>query len=463
MYVMAITECFRNLKQRRLSRKLQTKQLKNQVELPISPVISQLANMTFFNSSKVRTENVYDNTMLKYINKLYQTSPEKAMDMANRLKEYANLSDDYRLPRDWDYVIDIYNNDYDFIEENDNYSLSKIEALHHAQNEIPDEMKEMKYCLYKGLSARFIYPFLEMSKDYPEQVIEILRNDKYINLFECEHGKVSYSDKMKEFAEFIKDDPETMKKTMDMFIYTKRYYPTNSNSPCNLSEALKYAQMMKANPKAVTEILEEYPDAAPELLEVLVKNYDNPHLLEDFKIYNSVFNNFKIRYYENSNEWHRTHWTSVPVSETVLNDLDKFLKSGFLARLNNILLEKENDSTIRHLYKQEILADLYLYYRGPAYDKKYEYNLHDWLINKTEDYNLSYEKTGDKAYLRTILKTDPELFLRLVKDNILYIYNNRDTERIALLYKNNPNTEITWEMIHKYLSMDKEVTEAFFK
>ena len=54
MRVFAIAEHLRNLKQQRLCRRSQAKQLAKQVELPIiSPVITQLANMTFLTAAKL--------------------------------------------------------------------------------------------------------------------------------------------------------------------------------------------------------------------------------------------------------------------------------------------------------------------------------------------------------------------------------------------------------------------------
>ena len=164
-----------------------------------------MAGLTFFNSHTCKTENIYDQTALDYINTLCDKSPEKAMDMADRLKKTASESDDCKFPRDWNYVMYIYNNDYSFIDEYfwDRSSLSEIEALHHAKDEISDKNEFLKY---RQIPTRLIYPLLDMRKEYPEQVNKILDNETYKQLFACETEKVSYTDEMREFAEFIKDD-----------------------------------------------------------------------------------------------------------------------------------------------------------------------------------------------------------------------------------------------------------------
>lgn len=475
MKVIAISECLKNLRQRRLTKKAEAKKLSETfkgdlnklVELPATnAIINQLANITYWSIGKNRVDNVYDKTMLKYIGELYKTSPVKAMDMANRLKANVNTSDEYRFPRNWNYLTDIYDNDYDFIEKYfpSSSSLGQIEALHHVKDEISDENEFSKY---KPVSARIIYPLLEMRKEYPEQVNEILDNKQYRELFECEKGIVPYSDEMKEFAKFIKNDSETMQKTLDMFKGTNRYYPTNMNSPCNLSEALKYAKLMKTNPVAVTEIIDKYHQMEPELLKVMVNNYDNPYLLEDFDIYNGFVHDIKMRDHGKVNEWEETHYFSVPVKKAVLDDLDKFLKSGFTTRLNDLLVEKGKNLESPDRDKREIAYNLDIrYHRILSENSKcHEYKLGDWLESMLRDRSFMHYSDAEikRDYMRDILKNDRETFLRLVEDDVLYLYNNEQTKLITKLYKKYPDKQITKEMIGEYLNMDREIAEAFLK
>ena len=445
-----------------------TKEKFAQAEIPItSAVIGQLANVTYHNWGTNRDEKVYDRRTLRQINKLYNESPEKAMDMANRIKAHASSKDYQKLPRDWDYVMDIYKNDYDFITEqlNPDTSLSELEAMHHVKEEVPDEKEYYKYW---DFSNELIYPLLEMRKDYPEQVKEILNNNTFRYLLETEtfeKENVPYSENMKEFAEFIKDHSWTMKNTLKLLDNHHRTSHENCNSPCNLPDALKYAKMMKENPEATTKILKDYCLASPELVEVLLKHSDNPDILYDFDLYCKWIQPIKML--ENHSEVSNY---SMPVKKSVLKDLDEFLSSNFLGKLDDLLAEKKQyedstDDNKRIFYWKQFWVDV----EHCDGREKHTCSLSSILYKILN--GINYESFQD------LIKTDRETFLRLVKDDIpfykstrefgwgteVYDYTDEEMDTIIKLYQKYPNQEISRDMVNTYAQMDKSVADAFLK
>lgn len=445
-----------------------TKEKFAQAEVPVtSAVISQLANVTYHNWGTNRDEKVYDRITLRQIKKLYNESPEKAMDMANRIKAHAHSKDYQKLPRNWDYVMDIYQNDYNFITEqlNPDTSLSKLEAMHHVKEEVPDEKEYYKYW---DFSNELIYPLLAMRKDYPEQVKEILNNNTYRYLLETEtfeKENVPYSENMKEFAEFIKDGSWTMKNTLKLLDNHHRTSRENCNSPCNLPDALKYAKMMKENPEATTKILKDYCLASPELVKVLLKHSDNPDFLYDFDLYCKWIQPIQMLEYHSEVSNY-----SMPVEKDVLENLDEFLSSNFLDRLDDLLAEKNQyedstDNNKRIFYWKRFWVDLKHYDSRKKHTCSLSNVLHSILNGR--NYEL----------LQNLIKTDRETFLRLVKDDIpfykstrefgwgteVYDYTEDEMDTIIKLYQKFPDKEISRDMVNKYAEMDKSVADAFLK
>lgn len=140
-----------------------------------------------------------------------------------------------------------------------------------------------------------------------------------------------------------------------------------------------------------------------------------------------------------------SRFTFVKDRQTVLgvNDFKDFVESDFTGNLIKLMNEKvkewKDDIDICRRYE----ACRFIWLKDDARNIL-KYELDKDLLNSNLDRNYQIK--------RDLFRYDRPLLLRLIKDNVVVDYSTRmndSFEKIVKFYKDNPNTEITEDMIRE--------------
>ena len=140
-----------------------------------------------------------------------------------------------------------------------------------------------------------------------------------------------------------------------------------------------------------------------------------------------------------------TRFTYVKDTQTVsgVNDFVNFVESDFTGNLTKLMNEKvkewKDDIDICRRYE----ACRFIWLKDDARNIL-KYELDNDLLNSNLDRNYQIK--------RDLFRYDRPLLLRLIKDNVVVDYStsmNDSFEKIVKFYKDNPNTEITEDMIRE--------------
>lgn len=435
---------------RRIFHKKQTPAPQNVLEVQIPGIknithpawVENLKNKTYYNLDKHAKCRSYTDEALAVLSLLDSKSHEKAVDLAQRLNEKSD--NPLYMPKNWNYLLYIYNDDYDFVKSvYTEVAPSKIEAMHHVKEEAPKE----DFLAYSRLVPEMINKLLYLRKEYPKQVNEILHDKDYLNLFDYRGDKVPENGEIENFFEFIKSDSDIMKQTLEIFKNSNRACDSNIGN-CEISDAVKYAKMVKGNPETAVAILKAFPAASPEFIELMLKHSDGDanEVIENYRLYDRFVHPLNI---SRKKDIYDVDWDNVigtlayPISfsKEDLKDFDEFLGSKFIPRLKKLIAEKDEEYKVKRETNFDYECTGFFLYAN---------DIRDFFKNKT-DWSLDSQVNENNKMLREILQNDREFFLRLVKDDVMIYSHHSNLDKVLQFYKDFPDVEMTGEWLTRLI------------
>lgn len=99
--------------------------------------------------------------------------------------------------------------------------------------------------------------FTEFKTESPEEFKTISENPKYWNFLERDIDEIPNKEDLKRYTRLIKEDPETLNKTLKALNEYDYCFPGNKIAQCNLPGLLRCAEFMKNSPKQTEKLLED--------------------------------------------------------------------------------------------------------------------------------------------------------------------------------------------------------------
>ena len=99
--------------------------------------------------------------------------------------------------------------------------------------------------------------FTEFKTESPEEFDAMKQNPNYWNFLERDIDEVPNKEDLKKCAQLIKEDPETLNKTLKALNEYDYCFPGNKVAQCNLPGLLRCAEFMKNSPKQTEKLLKD--------------------------------------------------------------------------------------------------------------------------------------------------------------------------------------------------------------